>query len=156
MEETLKQLFDEDQSDRENNPNPTPEEFQKVIEKDTLRRKRVQEIINEGLLTQPEDYYHAAFIFQHGKTTEDFLKANEFAKKALDLGFEKAKWIYAASMDRYLINIGKLQKYGTQYIGNGMGESILSPIDSDTTDEERALYGIEPLSKIAKKWSDKK
>jgi len=30
-------------------------------------------------------------------------------------GFEKAKWLAAAALDRYLINAGKAQIFGTQY-----------------------------------------
>ncbi len=153
MNKTLKQLFDQDQSDREN-LSPTPEELNQEFKRDGLRRGKAQKMIDEGLLINPEDYYHAAFIFQHGITADDFLKANGLAKKALEMGYEKARWIFAATRDRYLIAIGKPQRYGTQYIKKD-GKMLLAPIDPETTDEERVQYGVKPLNQISREWSAK-
>ena len=152
MNEELKSLFDEDQADRKNNPNPTPDKLKEITSRDFRRRQQTKKLIDEGLLKVPLDYYHAAYIFQHGQTAHDYLKAHEFAKIALDLGYDGAKYIFAATLDRYLINTGKPQKYGTQYIPQN-GKTILAPIDPSTTDEERSYYGIKPLIKIPKEWS---
>jgi hypothetical protein len=153
MNETLKQLFDEDQADRNNNPNPTFEEFQEIANKDKLRRNKADRLLAEDEFTDPEDYYYASFIYQHGTEIQDYLKANELAKKAMDLGYEKAKWIYAATTDRYLSALGKPQKYGTQYRNSwgGDDEWVLYEVDPNTTDEERIALGLKPLAEIPKK-----
>lgn len=148
--ENLESIFNKDQSDRLNNPNPTPEEGKNIFERDKNRRLIVKQMIDKGELKTPQDYVHAAFIFQHGETSEDYLKANELAKKAVDMGDEKAKWIYAATMDRYLLSIGKPQQYGTQYEKDKDGNWVLSEVDPSTTDEERAEHFIKPLSEIQK------
>jgi hypothetical protein len=44
----------------------------------------------------------ASFIFQHGNTVEDCLFAHVLAMEALVKGDESAKWIAAATLDRYL------------------------------------------------------
>ncbi len=152
MEQTIKELFEEDQADRERYPSPTSDELKWVGDRDVLRKATAQKMLDENLLTKPEDYYYAAFIFQHGNTAEDYLKAHQFAQKALEMGYEKAGWIYAATLDRYLINTGKPQKYGTQYTNNEAGELILAPVDPETSDEERLKYGVKPLAQIPKKW----
>lgn len=151
MNDELKQLFEDDQSDRLSNPNPDPETWKQVVTRDKLHKKRVKQLLKENELTSPEDFYHAAFIFQHGSTPKDYLKANELAKIAMDLGYKPAKWIFAATMDRYLVSIGKPQKYGTQYyseIWDSDDDWILRDVDPNTTDEERVALGIKPLSEI--------
>lgn len=151
MNQILKQLFDEDQSDRLNNPNPSAETWNKIAKRDKKHQREVKKMIKKDQLKNPVDFYHAAFIFQHGGTTEDYLKANELAKKSMDLGYEPAKWIYAATMDRYLVSIGKPQKYGTQYYSETWDSDddwILRDVDPNTTDEERIELGIKPLAEI--------
>lgn len=45
----------------------------------------------EGGLKTAADYHHAAFIFQHGESTADYQKANELAKKGMEMGGRKIK-----------------------------------------------------------------
>jgi hypothetical protein len=65
--------------------------------------------------------------------------------RAKDLGFTKAKWLVAATYDRWLMHAGEPQKYGTQYRTEGE-QWILWPVDPDTTDEERAVLNVSPLA----------
>ena len=58
----------------------------------------------------------ASFIFQHGNTVEDCLFAHVLAMEALVKGDESAKWIAAATLDRYLQSIKQPQIFGTQYL----------------------------------------
>ncbi|MCL4353465.1 hypothetical protein M1615_03315 [Patescibacteria group bacterium] len=101
------------------------------------------------------DYHHGAYILQHGETIEDFALAHEFAKKAVEKGDESAKWLFAATMDRYLLSIGKPQKYGTQFRTNRNGEPELETVDETTTDEERAKYNVPPLSEAVRRYKEK-
>ena len=56
--------------------------------------------------------------------------------RAIELGYEPARWLAAAAYDRWLSDAGLPQKFGTQYRSEG-GRWILLPVDSSTTDEER-------------------
>jgi hypothetical protein len=117
---------------------------QKVNEKDTLRRIEVLELIKNGEIHSGRNLVYAAFIFQHGDCSEHYQFANRLAQIAMEVGYTDAKWIFAASQDRYLISIGKPQKYGTQYFWIE-GEYQLYSVDPTTTDEERAKYNVPAL-----------
>ena len=70
------------------------------------------------VLTPPAGSPHgtpAAFIFQHGNNSEDCLFAHILAMEAVLKGSDEAKWIEAATLDRYLQSIGQAQVFGTQY-----------------------------------------
>ena len=119
-----------------------------VAPRDQARREQTRALIDADQLQVADDFVHAAFVFQHGTTPEDFKTAHELAMKAVELrpDYMRARWIAAASKDRYLLHIGKKQIYGTQY-EKVDGEWVLSPIDSSAvTDEERKRWGARPLA----------
>lgn len=82
---------------------------------DAKRRKRTQELLDTGQLKSAGDYFGAAFVFQHGAQSDDFLKAHLLAMVAVARGRPDALWIASASLDRYLQKIGKPQVLGTQF-----------------------------------------
>ena len=90
-----------------------------IREADAARLKRTQQILDSGKLRSGTDYYHAAFIFQHGQSPEDFLKAHSLAVVAAARGEPAATWIAAAALDRYLQSVGLRQVYGTQFTSKG-------------------------------------
>nr|WP_240978687.1 energy transducer TonB [Longimicrobium terrae] len=64
------------------------------------------------------------------------------------MGNDRARWLAAASLDRWLLSTGQPQRYGTQYLEQG-GRTYLQPIDSTAvTDEERRRAGVETLDGI--------
>ena len=127
-----------------------------LLEHDRQRRKRVKEIIKKGSFKSASDYHHAALIFQHGDSSDDFKQANDLAKTAMEMGDESAKWLYAATLDRYLISVNQPQKFGTQFEqDNKGGWSLKQPIDEGITDEERAKYNVPPLAKALQKFKKK-
>ena len=112
---------------------------------------------DKGVLSTGQDYHCAALILQHGETTVDYKKAHEFAAKAVNLGDESAKWLYAATIDRWLLSQEKLQLYGTQFKILENGDVELYPVDPKVTDEERAEWDVPPLAKaleIHKKYTE--
>lgn len=150
MHQKLKKLYDEDQLDRKNwkewGKTIPLEEVQK---RDQLRLETVLTLIGNNELKEGIDYYHAAMILQHSDKVEHYKLANELCDKAMKLGEERAKWLYAATLDRYLLNSGsKYQKFGTQYQKNKHGLWELCPIDPATTDEIRAHYNVPSLNKL--------
>lgn len=129
-----------------------------IAAEDRARQREVIRYLEKGEINSADDLYHAAMIFQHGNCVEHYRLANQLAERALSKGSEGAKWLYAATLDRYLMNQGKLQKFGTQFVKFGPGgvgpggivgpegEWQLYPVDPTTTDEERARYNVPPLA----------
>ena len=109
MNQELRDMFVADQMERNNHPdNGTPEYIQ-LRERDAQRRRRVSEMILEGLLIAPDDYFHAALIFQHGETLDDIWQAHELASKAAkmgatqSMGYKDSRWLATAALDRWLM-----------------------------------------------------
>jgi hypothetical protein len=120
-----------------------------VGKRDDERRKRVQEIVEKGGAREAADYIHASMVFQHGTTPEDYDRANRWAAKAVELDpdYPGARWLAAASKDRYLMWSGKPQLYGTQFKRDGNGPWYLWQVDPSITDEERAKWDVSPLAR---------
>jgi hypothetical protein len=137
----MEELFLADQAARQ----PTAADPQQVREQDALRRVKVLDYVASGQIHAPRNLVHAAFIFQHGDCAEHYRLAHRLAQAALEAGFPDARWIYAATLDRYLMSLGEPQKYGTQYTWID-GEFKLYPVDPATTDAERAEYNVPPLA----------
>jgi hypothetical protein len=158
ISQRMKEIFDKDQSMR-----MTDEiDWAEVSKIDQEHRVEVMTFIKDRKLATGFDFYYAAFVFQHGNCPDHYKLANELAEQAINLfeeGEEKerAKWIYAASLDRYLLSTGEVQKFGTQYTSADGCTYALSPVDPATTDEERASYNVPSLAeaeKQAKEFSD--
>ena len=107
-------IYNEDQKDREANPTGIAA-VTKIIERDAGHRKRVRDLLAAGALTSGKDFEKAAYVFQHGDTSDDFLLAHILAMVAVKKGNGDAIWIAAATLDRYLNKIGKAQVLGTQF-----------------------------------------
>jgi hypothetical protein len=135
----LKMLCDEDQADR-------TAEKGKAIDKDLVRSRdarrvaRVKAIYLEGKSNTASDYCRAAMVLQHGAGPEDFLLAHEFAIVAVRKGDAgNAAWLVAASEDRFLLEIGRKQRFGTQF-----AEPIV--VDGSITDRLRAEFSVPSLA----------
>lgn len=117
--------------------------------RDAARREAVRQIAQRGGLQTGADYAAAAMVFQHGDTPADYQQANRYAERAIELGSERGRSLYAASRDRYLRSIGEPQQFGTQYrLESGEWQLVLQPYDPTTTDAERARYNVPPLAQL--------
>jgi hypothetical protein len=148
----LRRLYEADQAARGQGPNAQID-WQKVAKEDAERRQKVLEIVEKGGLRAADDYYNAAMVFQHGEKPEDFDRAHQWCLKALELDPEhpNARWLAAATKDRYLMNTGKPQLYGTQFRRDPAGGPwYLYEVDPSVTDEERAEWDVPPLA-VARK-----
>jgi hypothetical protein len=146
----LTRFYDEDQADRQ--PGVGKIDWNVVEKRDAERLARVKEIAVQGGLVKAEDYYHAALILQHSEKTEDYDLAHQWSLKAIELDpkLSAARWLAAASKDRYLMWSGKAQLYGTQS-KKVDGRWILWDVDPSVTDEERAKWGVPPLAEARKR-----
>ena len=122
-------------------------EFQKRWEEqDAKNLKRTRELLEKGALNAGIDYYQAAFIFQHSSKPEDFVKAHHLAVISISKGYD-ARWISAATLDRFLQAVGRQQIYGTQYRTNEVGKHVRQPVELGiVNDAERAQLNVPALS----------
>jgi 8-oxo-dGTP pyrophosphatase MutT (NUDIX family) len=145
VNQELRALFDEDQADR---LGQLPAD---LAERDQRRRRRVEQLLAEGTVVDPDDLFHAAMVFQHGADRAHFLRAHELSKRAAELGSTRpVRWLAAAAYDRWLMTGGLPQKYGTQYrFANGRW--ILHEVDPATSDEERARWDVPSLTETLRR-----
>ena len=142
----LTRLMAEDQADR------TPDDAKSIDWKivgprDTARLKRVKELYAQNQLQTGADYYHAAMILQHGDVAEDYLLAHELCVVAISKGDTRAKWLAAASEDRFLMNIDRPQRFATQFRCDGPNcEFHLYKLDAGVTDELRKGFDVPSLA----------
>ena len=127
-------------------------DFVQIAHADQTRWSRVRDLLIKGKLKNGGDFRAAAFIFQHGSSTDDYLLAHALALTAVSLGDHKALWIANASLDRYLMTIGQKQIFGTQYAQQDGPDRPFTqePYNRDLVpDAIRKKVGIKTLSNQA-------
>ena len=139
----MARLFDADQEARKG----AHIDWSVVAPQDAARRVQTKALLDAGALHSADDYWRAAFIFQHGGKPQDFLLAHGLAIIAAAKGRRDAAWIAAASLDRYLQSIGQKQVYGTQYFTRPGQKVTQEPYDRDTiSDAMRLATGVPPIA----------
>lgn len=85
-------MFDADQATRQSIDPAKPidmTQVRRMIAEDAARRVAARAMLAEGRLKTAEDYYHAAFIFQHGQDAADYLLAHSLAMAAVARGMRR-------------------------------------------------------------------
>jgi len=146
---TLTAIFEEDQADRD--PGFDGIDWDEVNERDADRRLRTLEILRRGQARTSGDFLHAAYVFQHGSTVEDFRLALSLSWVAatIDPKNEEARWLTASAWDRLLKEQGQPQWYGTQI--EKFADSpwqIYEIQEGVVTDEQRKQMSVPPLDEI--------
>lgn len=141
MNSELRALYEEDKHDAQ-----TFRDDEAFIASQA-RRIFVEELLRSGQVQTAEDYFHAAFIFQHGERLEHWAQAHLLARTAAAMGHPKARYQAAAAYDRWLMRQGLAQKYGTNSVMDGDGWRVWD-IDPQTTDQERADWDVPPLERL--------
>jgi len=145
-DEELLRLYQEDQSDRKP-PAGKSIEWSVVAPRDHARLARVKELYSQNKLQTGGDYYHAAMVLQHAEAPEDYLLGHELCVVAISKGNSEAKWLAAASEDRFLMNIDRPQRFGTQFRTEGANTPFkLYKMDSGVTDELRRALNVPSLA----------
>ena len=153
MNTELHTLFEEDQADRRNWEHFNQDQLLQVRQRDVVRRQRVEELVGSETLHDPEDYFYAAMVFQHGETLEHYWQAHALAKRGAELGHHASRCLAAVAYDRWLLHQGKPQKYGTQYISKE-GRWVLYEVDPSTSDRQRAEWNVPPLKQSLQRAED--
>ena len=153
----LRELAKEDQDSRSG---------KEIARTDDERVKIVLSLVAQGELKTPEDKFNAGLILDHtpfaycekrlvSKSPDNYLLAHHLFQGAFAGGDKEARYLIAASIDRYLSMTEGYQKYGTNRIINqATGKEEWVPIDRKTPDSERAKYGVLPLAELLKRYPE--
>ena len=145
VKSTMRKIYEEDQKDRSDETG------------DAKRREQVRQLISEGKLQSGEDYYYAAFIFQHGQRPSDYLYAHVLAVTAVNKGLHNAIWLSAATLDRYLHSIQQPQVFGTQFGSSTDSRDDQEPYDRGiVSDALREQWCVAPEAAQTKILSDQR
>jgi hypothetical protein len=119
-----------------------------VSKRDEQRRDAVRKLLADSKLSTGKDYRFAALIFQHSPDTAGYLLAHVLAVTAAGKGDASAKWLAAATMDRYLQSLNQPQVFGTQFRQpQPEGSWTMEPFDrSAISDAVRATWCVIPLA----------
>jgi uncharacterized protein YhaN len=80
VNQELHDLFDGDQADRRGE---LPADLRR---RDQRRRRRVEQLLAQGAVTDPDDLFRAAMVFQHGSDRAHYRRGHELARRAAELG----------------------------------------------------------------------
>ncbi len=142
----LARLFAEDQGDRTSPPTDDIG-WNALVARDAARLARIKTLCRSHALQTGMDYFHAAMILQHAHETDDYLLAHELCVVAASQGVWQAKWLAAASEDRFLMSLNRPQRFGTQYrVDQPTGRWSLYETASDLPDSMRRALGVPALS----------
>jgi hypothetical protein len=155
--EDLTRLMDEDQADRSPAAGRTID-WKIVGPRDEIRLRRAKELYTEDQLRTGKDYFNAALILQHSDAPDDYLLAHELCIVAIKKG-AGVESLAAASEDRFLMSIGRPQRFGTQYRSDGPNAPFrLYKMDSGVTDTLRRMMNVPSLAEAKAgeaKWNRK-
>ena len=150
----LLQLVIDDQWDRGNDmfgqsgpAAPREIDWKRVRERDEQRHAEVHKLVQANQLRSGRDFYFAAIIFQHSDKADDLMLGHVLAMTAVAKGYANAKWMAAATLDRYLNTIRQPQIFGTQFHCLKGAARTMDPYDRNVlSDSERALWDVAPLA----------
>lgn len=157
----MQRIYAADQADRRVNPSDVREkrviDWKAVAPRDAARRAETQKLLAAGALKSAEDFREAAFVFQHGGATDDYLLAHTLAMVAVAKGDKTAMWIAAATLDRYLMTVGQKQVFGTQFTAPKGVEAGMTQEPYERTlvsDALRGEFGVPDKAEQAKRLAE--
>ena len=148
-------LVVDDQWDRGNDmfggrqvKSPEALDWQAIALRDQQRQSKVRTLLRDGQVQTGKEFHYAALIFQHSSATDELALAHVLAVTAVIQGDNTAKWLAAATFDRYRQNQKERQVFGTQFmLGAGDSKWSMEPYDQGAVpDSLRALWCVVSLS----------
>jgi hypothetical protein len=113
------------------------------------RLEKVRGYVKAEQLVTAQDYLYAGVILSSSSHPDDLTAAWAAGLKAAELGDDRGFRVFAEAVDRFEMQRGGEQKYGTQYYYLEVIQKWrLYPYNLDTTDAERAAMGVEPLAEL--------
>jgi hypothetical protein len=144
----LAALFAADRADHGAVPPVGTPEYAALRARDRERRARALALLDRvrtaGMAT-PEALHHTAWLLNHGEASSEARLAHDLAREAAEHGYAPARWLAAAAYDRACMYEGRPQKYGTQFVPDGMRYRLWD-VEPATTDADRAAWDVPPLA----------
>lgn len=132
----LKALFDADQADHEAN-------VEKLEKLDAKRAKSAEKLAPYACEGQTR--YWAGVLLYRSRDPGVLEQAYELGKAAMAEHLNEGPWLTAVSFDKWQISRGLEQRFATQMTTVAGRGACLYPVAADSTDQERATYGLPPL-----------
>jgi hypothetical protein len=98
---------------------PDTLDWKAISERDLQRQSAIRVLLAKGQVETGREYHFAALMFQHSSRPEALTLAHGLAVTAIIQGDSSAKWLAAATLDRYLQNDKQPQVFGTQFLRQG-------------------------------------
>lgn len=98
---------------------PDTLDWQAISERDEQRQSAIRALLAKGQVETGREYHFAALVFQHSSSPEALVLAHVLAVTAIIQGDSSAKWLAAATLDRYLQNDKQPQVFGTEFLRQG-------------------------------------
>jgi len=123
---------------------PDASDWQAIAERDRQRQSAIRALLAKGQVETGREYYFAALVFQHSSSAEDLTLAHVLAVTAVIQGNKSARWLAAATLDRYLQTEKQPQVFGTQFQRQGDNPRwTMVPYDrAAVPDRVRALWCV--------------
>jgi len=128
-------------------PGTAPSDWHVVETNDAARQARVRQMLDSDLIKTGQDYFHAGMVYQHATDADGVQLAHELAMIGACLGSTDARWLAAASYDRFLMDLKRPQRFGTQYRSSETGAMKLYETSEGVTDAMRAALNTPSLQK---------
>ena len=153
----ISELFEADQRDHSNVPSVGTPEYAALRARDRERRRQAEEALAE-LHTNADELpvdalYQVAWLLNHGDLPAEARRAHDLARAAAARGHVEARWLAAATYDRWCMYEGRPQKYGTQFVPDGVRYRLWD-LDPATTDADRAEWDVPPLAEQLQRAED--
>ena len=146
MNERLRELFEQDEAQRQAQPPYGSALYTQMRSDDAARRLEVRALL-DGEPLEPEDLHHAAVVLHHGETLDDINLARRLASRAAEAGHGPSRYLAASTLDRWLMVQGLPQVYGTNIVPDGRGYRVWDT-EPSTTDDQRAEWDVPPLEQL--------
>ncbi len=133
----LKALYEADRADHEAG----------VDKLDKLDAKRVKAALKLApAACTGEAKFHAGALLYRSRDPEILEQAYELGKAAMAERVREGPWLTAVAYDKWQISRGLPQRFATQMTTVEGRGACLYPVAEDSTDEERATYGLPPVA----------
>jgi hypothetical protein len=121
----------------------------RIAKRDAERRRKARSLLAQGKVGSGRAHQFAAILFQHSEAADDLRLAHVLATTAVFKGHVQARWLSAATTDRYLWHLGQPQIFGTQFKrGPDATEWTMEPYDREAvSDNLRTAWCVVPLEK---------
>lgn len=131
------------------------ENWDEINKRDAQRETKARALLTEGKVETGREYEFLALVFQHSSNSEGLRLAHVLAVTAVAKGRSSARWLSAATLDRFLQSLHQPQIFGTQLLSesrdNGPTKWTMEPYDRKAlTDIVRAAWCIIPLAEQEK------